>query len=225
MKTTLAFDVYGTLIDTQGVLTQLQAWVGDDANALSLSWRNKQLEYSFRRGLMQDYQPFSVCTRDALNYACSLHKVVLTHEQKEALLQSYLTLPAFDDVAVALDQLSRSGLRLFAFSNGERSAVESLLSHAHIEQYFEGVVSCDDIKTFKPNPAVYKHLTNETHSLTNETWLVSSNPFDVLGAMSSGLKSAWVCRSEASIFDPWGQAPTETIADLLGLTTLFDRQQ
>lgn len=27
MKTTLAFDVYGTLIDTQGVLIQLQAWV------------------------------------------------------------------------------------------------------------------------------------------------------------------------------------------------------
>ena len=54
--------------------------------------------------------------------------------------------------------------------------------------------------------------------------------FDVYGTLidTQGVLTqlqAWVCRSEASIFDPWGQAPTETIADLLGLTTLFDRQQ
>ncbi|RMF46291.1 MAG: haloacid dehalogenase type II, partial [Deltaproteobacteria bacterium] len=51
--TTLAFDVYGTLIDTHGVLTALEKLVGDKALAFSNSWRDKQLEYSFRKGLMQ----------------------------------------------------------------------------------------------------------------------------------------------------------------------------
>ena len=63
MKTTLAFDVYGTLIDTRGVLETLEKWL-DTGDALSVSklWREKQLEYSFRRGLMRDYVDFSVCT-------------------------------------------------------------------------------------------------------------------------------------------------------------------
>jgi 2-haloacid dehalogenase len=52
MSVTLAFDVYGTLIDTHGVVSALQALIGDKAKDFSHSWREKQLEYSFRRGLM-----------------------------------------------------------------------------------------------------------------------------------------------------------------------------
>ena len=52
MATTLAFDVYGTLINTHGVLSLLDDMIGDNAQAFSNTWREKQLEYSFRRGLM-----------------------------------------------------------------------------------------------------------------------------------------------------------------------------
>ena len=62
---TLAFDVYGTLVDTAGVARALSAWV-DDANAFALRWREKHLEYAFRRGLMRRYRPFDGCARDAL---------------------------------------------------------------------------------------------------------------------------------------------------------------
>ena len=48
---TIAFDVYGTLIDTDGVVSQLREWIGSQADVFSQTWRSKQLEYSFRRGL------------------------------------------------------------------------------------------------------------------------------------------------------------------------------
>ncbi|MBD3610314.1 MAG: HAD-IA family hydrolase, partial [Gammaproteobacteria bacterium] len=70
MSTTIAFDVYGTLIDTHGVKLVLEKHVGEQATAFSNLWRDKQLEYSFRRGLMQNYQNFAVCTRNALDYTC-----------------------------------------------------------------------------------------------------------------------------------------------------------
>ena len=66
MATTLAFDVYGTLINTHGVVSLLENMIGDNAHAFSTTWREKQLEYSFRRGLMQNYVLFSVCTEQAL---------------------------------------------------------------------------------------------------------------------------------------------------------------
>ncbi|MES9813817.1 MAG: hypothetical protein ABW161_13170 [Candidatus Thiodiazotropha sp.] len=44
MAITLAFDVYGTLIDTHGVVSELNDLVQDKAEAFSHKWREKQLE-------------------------------------------------------------------------------------------------------------------------------------------------------------------------------------
>lgn len=74
MEPTLAFDVYGTRIDTNGVMEALERLVGAQAPELSRTWRDKQRECSFRRSLMQDYVEFSVCTRQALEYACAFHR-------------------------------------------------------------------------------------------------------------------------------------------------------
>jgi len=217
MATTLAFDVYGTLINTHGVVSLLENMVGDNAQAFSNTWREKQLEYSFRRGLMQNYIPFSLCTKHALDYACLAHKTELSEGQKEQLLEQYKTLPAFDDVKIGLAQLKEQNYRLFAFSNGAAAAVNTLLETAGISELFEGVVSADDVKTFKPNPGVYSHFLRETNSTGANTWLVSSNPFDVTGAISHGMRGAWIKRSEDSIFDPWEIQPNTIATDLLDL--------
>ena len=221
MPTVLAFDVYGTLIDTQGVVTKLRDFVGDEAEEFSRIWREKQLEYSFRRGLMRTYETFGVCTSQALDYTSVYLDVELTMDQKAALLTEYRSLPAFDDVKESLEGLKADGHSLYAFSNGSADAVETLLVAAGIRNLFDGVVSVDDQQTFKPNPDVYEHLLNTTVSSANDAWLISSNPFDVIGAVSFGLNSAWVRRSKNSIFDPWGIEPTFTITSLRELGRLL----
>ncbi|AQP98637.1 haloacid dehalogenase, type II [Pseudoalteromonas aliena] len=217
MATTLAFDVYGTLINTHGVLTLLDDMIGNNAQVFSNTWREKQLEYSFRRGLMQNYVPFSLCTKHALDYACLAHKTELSEDQREQLLERYKTLPAFDDVKAGLESLKAQGYRLFAFSNGAANAVHTLLETADISDLFEGVISADDIKTFKPNPGVYSHFLREANSTGANTWLISSNPFDVIGAISHGMRAAWIKRSDEAIFDPWEIQPTTIATDLLDL--------
>lgn len=217
MSLTLAFDVYGTLIDTQGVVSKLQEFVGDKAVCFSQTWRDKQLEYTFRRGLMQNYQNFSVCTSNALDYTCSFYKEHLSKQQRLALLDCYRTLSAFKDVQQGLSQLKKAGYSLYAFSNGSADAVETLLKAAGIRELFLGVISTDDVKSFKPNPAVYTHFLTESRASGSNAWLVSSNPFDVIGAISAGMNAAWVRRSQEAIFDPWGIEPTITVGSLLDL--------
>jgi 2-haloacid dehalogenase len=215
---TLAFDVYGTLIDTHGVVARLQQVVGDQARDFSQTWRDKQLEYSFRRGLMQNYENFAVCTSDALDYTCTYYNVPLTRGQREDLLGAYRALPAFDDVVDGLALLKSENYRLYAFSNGSADAVETLLSAAGVRDFFLGVVSTDDIRSFKPNPAVYGHFLRQSGATGSSAWLVSSNPFDVIGAISAGMNAAWVRRSPGAIFDPWGVEPTITVESLRGLS-------
>lgn len=207
MKFTLAFDVYGTLIDTHGVVEELQQLVGNQALAFSTRWREKQLEYSFRRGLMQNYTSFAVCTRQALDFTCQELEVELSDSQKQQLLEVYKTLPAFEDVKQSLGELKAMNCRLFAFSNGTADAVETLLQTAGIRGFFIDVISVDDLKTFKPNPAVYAHFLRQSNAKASSTWLISSNPFDVIGSISAGLRSAWIQRSPTSQFDPWGIEP------------------
>jgi 2-haloacid dehalogenase len=214
MAVTLAFDVYGTLIDTHGVVAKLGEFVGDRATDFSSAWRDKQLEYSFRRGLMQNYENFAVCTRDALDYTGARFGVDFTPAEKQALLDIYRELPAFDDVQDALSDLAARGCRLYAFSNGSAEAVETLLSAAGIRERFVGVVSCDDIRSFKPNPAVYAHFLRKAQATGSEAWLISGNPFDVIGAISAGMRGAWVRRSADAVFDPWGIEPTVTVTSI-----------
>ena len=220
---TLAFDVYGTLIDTHGVITALTEYLGgehagDHAAAFSQTWRDKQLEYTFRRGLMQYYENFAVCTAQALEHTCTAYGVTLSATQKAALLQTYNHLPAFADAHTGLTALADSGYRLFAFSNGTRAAVDTLLTEAGLRQYFIDLISADDLQTFKPNPALYHHFLAQTEAPADSAWLVSSNPFDIIGAANAGMKTAWVKRNPQAIFDPWGIEPTVTIQSLAELS-------
>lgn len=217
MTTTLAFDVYGTLIDTQGVVSALRPMVGGRAEDFSRAWRDKQLEYAFRRGLMQNYVDFAVCTRQALDYTSDAFKAGLSDAQKQELLATYRRLPAFADVREGLEGLRDDGFRLYAFSNGSAAAVAALLDAAGIGDFFIDIVSVDDLRSFKPSPAVYSYFLRRSGAAGAAAWLISSNPFDVIGAVSAGMRAAWLQRSPDALFDPWEVEPTVTVNSLADL--------
>lgn len=214
MTSTVAFDVYGTLIDPLGISNKLKDYVGDNAVRFAQIWRDKQIEYLFRRGLMREYQDFSTCTRHALEFTNSHLSTNLSSAAFDALMAKYRELPAYTDVASALQQLNAHGHRNFAFSNGHPDDLENLLVHAGLKTYLDGIVSVHDVASFKPDPLVYRHFLDNAKSMAGYTWLVSGNPFDVIGAAAVGWNTAWVKRDPSAVFDPWGFEPTITIADL-----------
>ena len=69
MALVLGFDVYGTLVDPFGMERQLESLFGDRGSGICALWRQKQLEYSFRRGIMRCYEDFDACTERALSFA------------------------------------------------------------------------------------------------------------------------------------------------------------
>ena len=213
MTTTLAFDVYGTLVDPSGMVEHLRAHVGSDAETISALWRQKQVEYAFRRGLMRQYADFGSCTRQALDFAFQSSGRTLDADTADGLLQAYQRLPAFSDTIRALEAL-QPRYRLFAFSNGTPEAVERVLQNAGVRDYLEGVVSVHELGTFKPDPAVYQHARRATGAGPDPLWLVSGNPWDVIGARSAGLEAAWVQRDSTTVFDPWGVQPSLVIRHL-----------
>ena len=80
------------------------------------------------------------------------------------------------------------------------------------------IVSVDPIRTFKPDPAVYELLVlGELRVQREMVWLISSNPFDVIGAKACGLRTAWVQRDPKRVFDPWEFEPDLVVHGLAEL--------
>jgi 2-haloacid dehalogenase len=221
MRATLGFDVYGTLIDTAGISAALAAHVGEWAGPFAAQWRTKQLEYAFRHGLMERYRDFAVCTRQALDYCCLEFHAPIPEAGRQALMERYRSLPAFPDAQPGLARFREAGFRLFAFSMGRRADVDALLAHAGIDGYFSGVVSLEAAQCYKPSPAAYAYFVAEAQTVAADAWLVSGNPFDVVGAIGAGLGGAWVKRSLNAVFDPWDIAPTVIAEDLSQLCDIL----
>jgi len=221
MSITLGFDVYGTLIDTAGTSEALAQHVGESAAAFASLWRSKQLEYAFRRALMNKYRDFAVCTRQALDYVCLYFQTPIAEADRKKLMEEYLHLPAFPDAKRGLARMKAAGFRLFAFSMGRRDDVSVLIERAQLDDYFAGLVSLEDVKCYKPSPIAYAHFLETTGTAPADAWLVSGNPFDVLGAVSAGICGAWVKRSPDAILDPWEIAPTVIAEDLPALCDIL----
>ena len=224
MHYAIGFDVYGTLVDPLQMKQSLRDLVGDRADRFLELWREKQIEYAFRRGLMKRYENFDVCTEQALQFTTTSLGINLPAEARAGLITHYRELPAFPDVAGGIQRLKAAGHTTVAFSNGAEATVKSLLQQAKVLHHLEGIISVDDLKTFKPNPEVYEYLTRRVERPKKDTWLVSANPWDVIGAKSAGLNAAWIKRRSNTVYDPWGIEPDCIVADLNALADLFASQ-
>ena len=213
-RATLAFDVYGTLIDPLGIAAEVESYIGDRAAEFASLWRDKQIEYLYRRALMRDYVDFPTCTRQALRYADARLGTGLSAKAQDALIARYVELPAYEDASAALLGLRAAGYACFAFSNGHPDDLGRLLRNAGLGEHLDGVVSVHEVRSFKPDPAVYTHFLTIAGATAGDTWLISGNPFDVIGALRCGWAAAWVRRDKSAVFDPWGIEPTVTVADL-----------
>lgn len=218
MPNAIGFDIYGTLVDPLEMNEHLRPLVGEDlADRFSELWRNKQIEYTFRRALMRRYEDFGVCTRQALVHTANVLGVDLADEEQQRLVEEYQNLRPFPDVIPSIEALNSKGHTLVAFSNGVEATARTLLDRAGVLEHLHGVISVDDVKTFKPDPEVYHYLARRLGTELSETWLISSNAFDVIGAKAAGLAAAWIQRKPETPFDPWGIEPDLVAPDLEAL--------
>jgi len=205
------FDAYGTLFDVHSVVRRVGAGIPGDLQALSELWRQKQLEYTWLRALMERYEDFWNVTEAALRSAVRQLSVQATDRQLERLMQAYLFPAAFADATSALETLK--GPPLAILSNGSPGMLESAVRNNGLESHFAEVISVDRVKTYKPSPRVYALGSSILNLPAAEILFVSSNLWDAAGAKAFGYTVCWCNRSGAKIED-WGFAPDFTVRRL-----------
>ena len=129
----------------------------------------------------------------------------------------YNDLEKFPDTEPGLQRLRDAGHEMVVFSNGSPSMLEELMDNAGLRPYFpRGFVSVDEVGAYKPSPRVYRHVAERLGRPIGEVRLVSSNPFDVIGAEAAGMQAAWIDRS-GGVFDTLGPRPELVVGTLVEL--------
>ncbi len=98
----LVFDAYGTLYDVQSVLAKAEALCSGKGEVVTQIWRLKQLEYTWLRSLLQEYEDFWAVTGASLDFALRAAAVEPNDAIRGPLMDCYLHLDPYPEVREAL---------------------------------------------------------------------------------------------------------------------------
>ncbi|KAK5995604.1 2-haloalkanoic acid dehalogenase [Cladobotryum mycophilum] len=226
-RTIVAFDLYGTLLSTDSIVREIENVCDKDkAKEIATQARRYQLEYTWRISSMASgtdmraiieglYQPFDELTRWSFLQASAEAGVDEVSAHLPQIMEAYNKLDTFPEVEKAFSLLSQhSSIEPYIFSNGTRSMITSSVrsaaafSRASAMLPDARIVSVDPLGVYKPDPRTYGHLveTAQMEEQRGSVWLVSSNPFDIVGARRAGLEAVWVNRSGKEWSDGLGGA-------------------
>ncbi len=187
------FDAYGTLFDVNAAAQHCAADLGDKWQPLAELWRGRQLQYTWLRSLMENYADFWQVTGEALDIAMDaldLDDAAL----RERLMELYLQLDVYPEVAGVLRRLRESGMKTAILSNGSPKMLAAAVANAGIGEYLDAVISADQIKVYKTAPAVYQLAVDQLGVAASGICFQSSNAWDAHAASNFGFRVAWVNR-------------------------------
>ena len=188
------FDAYGTLLDVHSAVAKHRSRLGEKADAVSATWRTKQLEYSWQRTILDRYVDFWRLTSDGLDFALDAHGVD-DAALRDDLLDAYQSLDCFPEVPGVLKTLREAGLATAILSNAPPMMLEAAVESAGIGDRLDAVISADRLGVYKPSAQVYRLALDELDVARTQVSFQSSNGWDAAGAATFGFRVVWCNRT------------------------------
>jgi 2-haloacid dehalogenase len=212
---TVTLDSYSTLVDvdTSDALAGLVA----DPEGVSRTWRARSLQHAMVATFLDAYRPFEALLAGSLAGALAAHGESLTAAERRTVLDSYRDLDVFGDVSESVARLAER-YDCYVVSNGDPDLLDSMIESAGIAEHLAGVVSADEVESYKPHPAIYRHAAARAGTPAGEIAHVTAGWFDALGAANAGMRGVWVNRKDRAQepFHP-DLAPDAEVASLADL--------
>ena len=213
---TLMFDLYGTVVDMQGGLTEAvtpylkrKGWSGRP-DALVTWWRRTHFENSMIDALLhREHTPYREIGRRALAYTLERAGIDHTDDEVRELVARIESLKPFPDVVAALKKL-KSRYQLAILSNGDPDMLEAAKPHLGVE--FDRVMSVAEAGSFKPHVATYRTAAELLGAPPDSILFVANHAFDCVGAKAYGMRTCFVGRRKRP-FGDWPYQPDLVVAD------------
>ncbi len=150
---------------------------------------------------IEKYVNFGELAQTALESVFHEHDMKLTAEIKKDILGAFYNMPAYDDVIPSLKYLKDKGVKVFALSNSSLKMIKEQLENAKIIHLFDAYHSVDAVNIYKPFKGIYHHVASQEKFSLNEIAMVASHDWDLFGAKTAGLTTAYIPRKK-EIYNP-----------------------
>jgi 2-haloacid dehalogenase len=187
------FDAYGTLFDYASAAARNRDALGDNFAALTVLWRDKQLQYTWLRSLQGLHADFWKVTGDALDYALETLGID-DAALRERLMAAWLQLDVFAEVPQTLARLKAAGMQTAILSNGTPGMLRAAIDHAGIGDLLDAVISVEEAGVFKTHPSVYQLAVDRLGVPASAISFQSSNAWDAWAASAFGMRVVWCNR-------------------------------
>jgi 2-haloacid dehalogenase len=218
----LSFDLYGTVVDMQGGLTDFVApwlaargWSGDPGRFVTW-WRRTHFEQSMIDSLCdRGHTPYREIGHRAVSL--TLTRAGLEHDNADVctLVAAIERLRPFPEVPAALERLAR-GFELVILSNGDRDMLAA--AAPYIDFPFAAMLSVQDAGYFKPHRHTYETACRILDRVPMQVMHIANHAFDCIGAKAAGLRAAFIDRRGR----PFGTTPHLPDLSVPSLTALAD---
>jgi 2-haloacid dehalogenase len=211
MARVCVFDVNETLLDLGALDPHFERVFGDAG--VRRAWFVQLLQSALVATVTGAYSDFGQVGGAALEMVAEREGLDLSNEDKEKILGGVRELPPHPEVAESLDLLRDAGLRLATLTNSTRQVAEAQIENSGLRDYFEQILSADDVKRLKPAPEPYRMAAESLGVEVGEVRLVAAHAWDVAGAMRAGCAAAFVARP-GMVLDPLVERPDAVGTDL-----------
>ena len=205
MTTTIVFDVNETLLDLAAMDPIFERHFGD--TSVRREWFAQVLMTTLTMTLVGDYSNFAKVGDAALAMVGERRGVSTTGDQRAEIMLEMRKLPPHADVPTGLGTLRDNGFRLSTLTNSPPAMVEAQLRHAGLAEFFDALLSVDQIRKFKPDPAAYEMAATALDAAPADLWLVAAHNWDTTGALAAGWRAAFLARP-GMIIGPLDRVPT-----------------
>jgi 2-haloacid dehalogenase len=191
--TACVFDAYGTLFDVHSAVARGGEKLGEKAAPISALWRQKQLEYAWLSDIMGAHLDLWQTTTRALDFAMATFGID-DPTLRDDLLDLYMSLTAYPEVASTLDTLRENSVGTAILSNGSPKMVRAAVESARLAAAFDAVLSVEEVGIHKPAAPAYQLAVDRLAVEPARTCFISSNGWDIAGAARFGFKALWCNR-------------------------------
>ena len=213
------FDAYGTLFDFASAAAGCADVLGDKAAAVTALWRDKQLQYTWLRGLQGRHADFWQVTGDALDFTLETLGIGDANV-RDRLMSLYRTLDCFPEVPQVLRRLKEAGFVTAILSNGSPAMLADAVAGAKLGSLLDHVLSVEEVGVFKPHPRVYQLAVDRLGVPASAIAFQSSNAWDAHAASAFGMRVVW-CNRYGQRRERLPGAPDREIRSLADLPPLL----
>ncbi|WP_306604333.1 haloacid dehalogenase type II [Azonexus sp.] len=192
----IAFDAYATLFDVYCMEALAEEYFPSQGKALTILWRQKQIEYTRIRTISGQFKTFWEITRDALIFATRSLDLPMNDSQRQHLMNQYACLRPFPENLATLETLKAMGYPLAILSNGTHPMLDIAVKYNDMQHLFSHILSADSVQKFKTSPELYQLAVDAFQVPKNEILFVSANAWDACAATWFGFTTFWVNRNQ-----------------------------